>query len=375
MNKVFIASDGVRFGSTAGGLAVITASGEHTLTAARVVADAVTGLNEQPLGLSEMSTNVLNGAGALKNFALLQGMVSQFTRMGLIAPAVMDDGRVLAKLLRKGQLDLVQEAPPAEFVLSRHVVATPDGEGMLLDSGTSGATVWVAADQLPLLFHSNLGAGPCQPIGQLLWQAGLGVREVEPSFPDRMWHPVELLATHIAIDSRAGRPYGGTYRFEAEVPAPGLTDGAVPVAEVIPYPEAADDWSTDPPYGEVVRARESRFDFTTGPAPTLAQVIGILRRTTTVREFLRGDRGLLATRRYVPSGGGLHEVDLYLAVRDVEGLAPGLYRNEPVDETLQRVETRIDPQVLIDVAGGSFSPPTTPSFVILFVARFDRLMW
>ena len=43
--------------------------------------------------------------------------------------------------------------------------------------------------------------------------------------------------------------------------------------------------------------------------------------------------------RAAPSGGGLYPIDLHLTVRDIPGLAPGLYDFLPLQDALARIET------------------------------------
>lgn len=49
------------------------------------------------------------------------------------------------------------------------------------------------------------------------------------------------------------------------------------------------------------------------------------------------DSGQRLLRRPVPSAGGLYPLEIYLLVRRVEGLAPGLYHYEVIGDALERI--------------------------------------
>ncbi len=65
---------------------------------------------------------------------------------------------------------------------------------------------------------------------------------------------------------------------------------------------------------------------------TLTDLSFLLWSTQGVKR-IRGER--YATLRTVPSGGARHPFETYLAVRKVEGLAPGLYHYLPLDHRLE----------------------------------------
>lgn len=372
----FVPASGVVFEATEDGLTVRSRHGHRQIETLPAVAAALAQLDGHPLGMKDLAVAMVAAGAPLQSLGVLHGLVRRFVDLGLIDRVITRDGVTVARFERKGQLTPRRDEPSTTLWLSRHVVAVPADDGWRLDSGLSAGAVWVHHSVAGEVLGSEFDADTVDGLGSLLWAAGLAVAEREPQFEHRMWDPVDLLATQRGCDSRGGQPYGGTYRFEGEVPPPPARDPAVPIIETLAYPDTDPDaWSADPPYGEVLRRRRSRLDFNGTAAPTLAAVTALLRRTTTVREHLRDDHGLEATRRLVPAGGGVHEVDLYLAVSDVDGLAPGLYRNEPIEETLERVQCRIDPKVLVDVAAGSLPVPAQPALVIVFVARFDRLMW
>jgi SagB-type dehydrogenase family enzyme len=83
-----------------------------------------------------------------------------------------------------------------------------------------------------------------------------------------------------------------------------------------------------------------------------------------------------------PSGGGLDELEFYLAVRLAAGLEPGLYRYDRFGHRLEHISGPARPvRRLIEAAqratGGSEASAQTypPQLVVLLAARFGRVGW
>jgi SagB-type dehydrogenase family enzyme len=78
----------------------------------------------------------------------------------------------------------------------------------------------------------------------------------------------------------------------------------------------------------------------------------------------------------VPSGGSIHEVDAYLLTTLDGDLSPGLWRYDDVGHAMIRVaDVSEDSQTILfraQVSAGLSAPHHT---LILFSARFDRMMW
>ncbi|HNW45009.1 MAG TPA: SagB/ThcOx family dehydrogenase [Elusimicrobiales bacterium] len=78
--------------------------------------------------------------------------------------------------------------------------------------------------------------------------------------------------------------------------------------------------------------RASRRSFAAAPL-TLAELSYLLWATQGVRKVTTSG----ITLRTVPSGGAMHPFETYLAVYNVTGLEPGLYRYQPLDHRLARL--------------------------------------
>lgn len=87
--------------------------------------------------------------------------------------------------------------------------------------------------------------------------------------------------------------------------------------------------------------------------------------------------GVSLLKKGVPSAGGLHPVDAWLLVRQVDGLAPGLYHYHPTAHALEPVKAleaaEADALALRFVAGQTWFA-AAPVQVIL-AARFRRNFW
>lgn len=94
------------------------------------------------------------------------------------------------------------------------------------------------------------------------------------------------------------------------------------------------------PFSEVLHARRSIRDYTTEPVP-LAQLSALLGRAARVRGWL-GPASVQSTSRPSASGGGRHSLELYLVIRNAQGLDPGAYHYDPFDHALHFLEPWTD---------------------------------
>jgi len=111
-----------------------------------------------------------------------------------------------------------------------------------------------------------------------------------------------------------------------------------------PYPAGAD--LIDLPSHEEIRGlatilltdaiddRESRRIYSDEPI-SLAELAFLLWSTQGVKSLIRDG---LVTVRTVPSGGGMHPFETYLAVHNVAGLEPGIYRYLAIEHQLLQME-------------------------------------
>ena len=89
---------------------------------------------------------------------------------------------------------------------------------------------------------------------------------------------------------------------------------------------------------DAIDGRESRRIYAE-ESISLAELAFLLWSTQGVKELIRGG---MVTLRTVPSGGGMHPFETYLAVHNVEGLEPGIYRYLAIEHKLVRVDVEAD---------------------------------
>lgn len=88
---------------------------------------------------------------------------------------------------------------------------------------------------------------------------------------------------------------------------------------------------------DCIADRASRRSFAAAPL-TLEELSYLLWATQGVRKLTASGM----TLRTVPSGGAMHPFETYLAVYNVDGIAPGLYRYQPLDHKLAKLPTPED---------------------------------
>lgn len=123
---------------------------------------------------------------------------------------------------------------------------------------------------------------------------------------------------------------------------------------------------------DAIHQRRSRRLFT-GSDLTFGELSYLLWATQGVQGFIRDG---LVTLRTVPSGGGMHPFETYIAVHHVNGLKPGLYRYLAIEHQLLPIESEASalPERLTDACNGQ-SYVGKASVVFIWSARPGRTEW
>lgn len=103
-------------------------------------------------------------------------------------------------------------------------------------------------------------------------------------------------------------------------------------AEVIDLPQPDRSVIKKADIFDCIADRASRRKFTNEPL-SLAELSYLLWATQGIRKM----RNSMVAFRTVPSGGCMHPFETYLGINNVEGIAPGLYRYQPVDHKLVKL--------------------------------------
>lgn len=156
-------------------------------------------------------------------------------------------------------------------------------------------------------------------------------------------------------------------------PPPPVQTHAEPSARVpLPPPRAS-------AFDELLRRRVTCRNFDTTAELAQADLATMLHRVFGVQGVLAisGGGDTTVIKRNSPSGGGLHPTGAYLIVRQVEGLARGLYHYRPLDHALEPMrllsQQDADDLALRSVAAQAYFA-AAPVLVVLAV-RFPRNFW
>jgi SagB-type dehydrogenase family enzyme len=127
-------------------------------------------------------------------------------------------------------------------------------------------------------------------------------------------------------------PAGPVYDDEPFVPIPLIKSYPDAARVSLPKPQESDVSVTD-----AIARRRSRRDYVMEPLTT-AQLSSLLHYGAGTTGFARGYGYGRWPLRSFPSSGGLQVPEVYVAVRDVSGIDPGLYHYQPVDHALELLQ-------------------------------------
>jgi SagB-type dehydrogenase family enzyme len=397
MNAPFSASDSVavpqfiwhlrphlRFEEEVNGGARITADGQEVLKVGSPALVALLGGLAD--GISEAQLLFEAGAdGAATALYQLRRLIDG----KLVEAAVMAGDEVAAILepCRPG-FDMPKLSAvdlPASVKLDRFACLRAGARGLLLEHPEASCQI--------TLFHAELGdlavklasgintaEGLGSPLARqfikLLMAFGFAADSAAPETPARqMW---EFHDYHF---HRASRAYGdwqrrsSTYRFKGRLPAPPAFRPAYSGQTItLPPPESAQLPASDP-CSEVMERRRSIRSFS-NQAVTLEEVSALLHRVARATSPLTDRAGQDCYLRPVPAGGGIQAVEVYLAVREAQALAPGFYHYRSDEHTLTRIAGAESPaQAMLKHAAGATRQTEAPPILAVLAARLPRLAW
>ena len=260
---------------------------------------------------------------------LLFHYLDQLRQAGLLVADLWSENRLVATpLSRSKDFDpVVQAAQRGPWQLSRFAYLRRDGNDLILECPEAPCAVVVKSPELVAWIHkaaepSSAAAGtPESLIMSLLQQLAFLIDPGQEEswgqqtreFHDRLFH------RHASWFDDF-RHFGGTYRFcERFRPAPAIR----PVYPGETIPLLAPDSRNSRSLGDIMEARRSNGEMGDRPV-SRDQVAELLYRVGRVCETVSSPLQTLLRRPY-PSGGSIHELEFYLAVRACDGLEPGYY--------------------------------------------------
>lgn len=284
-------------------------------------------------------------------------------------------GRVTLEPLARGLSIDLERVPPAEAAWSPHAwIRRVDGES-LVECALGHARLRTDAAGLQALLQDD-----AEPLARALLH---GIGALVDAEPDglRTWAFHDLLFHTRTRKGRHGDPHGATYRFVGQLePEPAFRP---PEGAVVALPAPEDDLGGRT-LAEVLGRRRAVRRYASGDlsASTLASFLHAVFHVREVRTHTVPHPGaepsasLQIQSRAYPSGGGIHELEPYVAVMRVEGLAPGLYRYLADRHALELVAepSSAFAGLFVDacVAAGQQEPPPV---LLILAARFARMAW
>ena len=196
------------------------------------------------------------------------------------------------------------------------------------------------------------------------------------------WEFHDLLFHSRSRRGRSDGRFGGTYRL-ARRPSPAVKPNDPRQGYDLYRPDMDQLERDDLPFALVQQRRRSIRSY--GNTPISARELGeFLYRVGRVTRHWRSDAetpsgpvNMDFTARPYPAGGGLYELEFYVAVRACGDLEPGLYHYDPEQHRLNRIcGPAGDCAALLDDAGLSAGIlPDTLQVLVILAARFDRIAW
>jgi SagB-type dehydrogenase family enzyme len=173
--------------------------------------------------------------------------------------------------------------------------------------------------------------------------------------------------------------FGAAFPFLGVVPpppaiAPSLGGEAIPLARI---DEPADVPASS--LGQVLESRRSEREHGNPPI-SLDELAAFLFRCARTRGRYgpQPESGMPyeALDRPYPSGGGIHDLELYVVVTRAVGLEPGAYRYDSTGHRLERIPARQDAlDALVGAAMRASGAHAAPQVLVKIASRFTRMSW
>lgn len=155
-------------------------------------------------------------------------------------------------------------------------------------------------------------------------------------------------------------------------PPPPHVTRRVPLERSLSLPQASDG-----SFEELLDRRVTCRNYEITSALPLLVLARLLQRVFFARGSVAVTPETVVLKRSSPSGGGLHPVEAYLLVQNVEAVSPGLYHYHPLDHALEPLQEMaagaLRERALRAVAGQEYYAEA--HVLVVLVGRFRRNYW
>jgi oxazoline/thiazoline dehydrogenase len=207
--------------------------------------------------------------------------------------------------------------------------------------------------------------------------AGEQEQDPETTRAAAQWAPADLWLHARSRGPGTVAGYGGTYpgaERSAPLPASPAPRGTRQIA--LATPDMSAIARRDPPLTQVLESRRSVREHDDAAPMTLGQLGELLFRCVRRLGTFTGTDGQELARRPYPSGGALHELEVYPLVTACRGLEPGLWHYRADAHELElAAEPGPATEALVASARAGALMESDPQVVLLVSARFGRIMW
>ncbi len=310
----------------------------------------------------------------------LRGLIDRRMVEGIL----ISDARAvaIAEPCRNG-FDLPATAAlPAAIGLDRFAYLRADVRGLTLEHPEAACRIVLVRPELAS-FIARMAAGPViadqidcpaeRALAALLVASGFVAREREPS-GRAMWEFHDLLFHRGSRAYGDWRVRGGSYRFRGEVEPPPAFRATHPGATIAlpPVTQAR----ARSPLALLMEQRRSVRAFSAQPV-ALTAISDILYRVGHAQSDIRqSEPGQECYFRPAPSAGGIQAIEIYLAVREGQELAPGFYHYRGADHALTQIRNAESAAGhMLRLCAAAQREPDPPPVLAVLAARLPRLAW
>jgi oxazoline/thiazoline dehydrogenase len=324
---------------------------------------------------------------------------------GVFSLAVQDGGETMCELTSTNAMasfDLELDRQGRRYRLSRFAIVRREERDLVVESLAAGARLWVRRPELAAVLAALNEPAEEEEVGGRSWglpvpvlgaclrlmraggvigpvdRNGLLPEDREPDLAVR--DPQDLFLHNRSRPDLTSEAVGGTFRHAGVLPPlPAIrldwTGRQVP----LPRPDLNRLLRTDLPLAAAMERRRSRREW--ADRPLTVEALGeFLYRVFRVKGFMPRDpeqpRSYEATLRPIPSAGGAHDLEVYVAAGRVSGTGRGFFHYHPVRHVLTEVTGAAYPvAAMLHVARASAECPVEPPALIVLSSRFGRLAW